>query len=1251
MVVARPRTIRRALLALALGAGSGCADPGGPGGLGPPTVGALAVTVSGLPGGAAAVVTVSGPGGFTAAISGTQTLAGLVPGTYQVTATVLVVAGTTFDADQPVQSAAVVAGATAAVTLTYSATTGVLALAVGGLPAGVAADIDVTGPSGYSAHVVSSQQLTGLPPGSYRVAIGPVSHGGDGFAAQPAVVDVAVPPGATPVAVAANYLLSTGRLSISIGGLPGAAPAQVTVTGPGGFAQQVAGSSLLTHLTPGEYLVTADPVVAGGFAWRPTPSSSPQVVTASPQALQVQIAYAASSGLLQVGSTGLPDGLPAAITVTGPAGFHQVLGGATTLSLLEPGAYQVEATAVSQGGVSWAPSPGSQAVQVLAGVPAAAGIAWTVQPGSLALAVSGVPVGTAASVTIAGPGGYAASVTGTAALTGLTPGEYTITAAPVVTGGNTWAPTPASQVVSVGSGQAAAAVAYVQTTGTVAVAISGLPAGTPAAVTLSGPGGFAQAVASSQVFPGLAPGSYQLTATAVTVGAITYLPAPPAQSAAVSGGSSSTLVVVYSGSVGTLQVNIGGLPAPAASVTVTGPGGFSQVLTATQTLAGLPTGSYQVAAASVVVGGTTYAPTPGNQSAVVATGTTTTVAVGYAPTTGAMDVTITGLPGGVPGSVVLSGPGGATHPVTTSQMVTGLAPGAWTVNAATVSSGGSTFAPAPTTQGVTVAAGGTAPVSVTYALVPPATLNLRIETAYLTQAVQRPDHGVQLVAGRDAYLRVFVVANEANTAQPRVRVRLFHGANQVQSWLLNASSGSVATAVNEGVVAASWNVLVPGALVQPSLALLAEVDPEGLVPEVNEADNSYPSNGTPAPVTVRSLATFQIRMVPVLQSVNSLQGDVSEANASAYLDELRRRLPVGAHNVDVRAVYTTDAPALQSNNANGAWSTILSEILALRNTVDQSTRYYYGVVRTSYGSGIAGIGYVPGSPSSTAKAALGWDAAGSRARVLAHELGHNFGRFHAPCGGAGNPDASYPHTGGQIGAWGLDPVTLAVKAPTTFYDLMGYCPPNEWVSDYTWNAVVDFRAASPVGAPPAPDIPAGDADGMLVWGRITPTGVVLEPTFRVTPTGAPLPGTGAWRVELRDAGNALLQAQAFDPVPVADLPGGGEQHFALVLPFGADVLDRVASVRVTGPQGTTERRAAAAQAGPEPSARAVAGGRRRVEWNGARFPMALIRDAATGEILSFARGGAVDLWSQAASLDLQLSDGVRTERRRIVVGR
>ena len=81
------RSIRSAtrLLTLAvplvLAACGGGGDP-----LAPPTVGGVAVTVSGLPAGTAASITLTGPGGFSHVMTGSGTVDGLAPGTYTVAA-------------------------------------------------------------------------------------------------------------------------------------------------------------------------------------------------------------------------------------------------------------------------------------------------------------------------------------------------------------------------------------------------------------------------------------------------------------------------------------------------------------------------------------------------------------------------------------------------------------------------------------------------------------------------------------------------------------------------------------------------------------------------------------------------------------------------------------------------------------------------------------------------------------------------------------------------------------------------------------------------------------------------------------------------------------------------------------------------------------------------------------------------------------------------------------------------------------
>jgi hypothetical protein len=55
-----------------------------------------------------------------------------------------------------------------------------------------------------------------------------------------------------------------------------------------------------------------------------------------------------------------------------------------------------------------------------------------------------------------------------------------------------------------------------------------------------------------------------------------------------------------------------------------------------------------------------------------------------------------------------------------------------------------------------------------------------------------------------------------------------------------------------------------------------------------------------------------------------------------------------------------------------------------------------------------------------------------------------------------------------------------------------------------------------------------------------------------------------------------------------------------------------------------------------------------VEWNSVVSPMAMIRDAATGDILAFARGGRAELRSSARELEIHLSNQVQSSRFRLV---
>jgi len=52
----------------------------------------------------------------------------------------------------------------------------------------------------------------------------------------------------------------------------------------------------------------------------------------------------------------------------------------------------------------------------------------------------------------------------------------------------------------------------------------------------------------------------------------------------------------------------------------------------------------------------------------------------------------------------------------------------------------------------------------------------------------------------------------------------------------------------------------------------------------------------------------------------------------------------------------------------------------------------------------------------------------------------------------------------------------------------------------------------------------------------------------------------------------------------------------------------------------------------------------QIQWDATRYPIAVIRDRATGEILSFARGGTARVRaSSRQEVQVALSDGTRTQ--------
>jgi hypothetical protein len=286
---------------------------------------------------------------------------------------------------------------------------------------------------------------------------------------------------------------------------------------------------------------------------------------------------------------------------------------------------------------------------------------------------------------------------------------------------------------------------------------------------------------------------------------------------------------------------------------------------------------------------------------------------------------------------------------------------------------------------------------------------------------------------------------------------------------------------------------------------------------------------------------------------------------------------------------------------------------------------------------VAGLGYI-GAP-----AAIGWDHQPSGAGVLAHEFGHNFGRWHAPCGGPTGVDDAYPYAGARIGVHGYDIVSGIHKLPTMF-DLMSYCH-EEWISDYTYKAILAYRASQPMTVSARTVAGAAtSAPGVLIWGRIENGQPILEPAIEVDAPASLPARSGPHRIDAFGPGGESLFTLSFNGERIADGANPNDQTFAFVVPASSLRGAALSRVRLTALGRQSEQRGSGSSATPD--VLRSPGGRVRVNWDARAARMALIRDARTGQILSFARGGTVTLPTSPDELDITLSDGVRSMRTR-----
>jgi hypothetical protein len=294
---------------------------------------------------------------------------------------------------------------------------------------------------------------------------------------------------------------------------------------------------------------------------------------------------------------------------------------------------------------------------------------------------------------------------------------------------------------------------------------------------------------------------------------------------------------------------------------------------------------------------------------------------------------------------------------------------------------------------------------------------------------------------------------------------VFYSATKTSKGVIRISLGNgdpieapltIAGTSNPSSLGSTANVTIPGNRVVAGIGLRADLLASSDVASGNNTKAFWPPQGLSKPTVQSAGSTVKIVLVPIAYGADGSNRlpDTSQQQVDRYRDAIYRMYPVPSVTVSVKPAVTWKQAVDPGGNG---WDDLLNAIADFRQQSGAADdEYYYGVFNaansfaTFCNAGcVAGLSLLAGANDPMARAGIGIGFTGDdSAGTAAHEIGHQHGRPHAPCGVSQSVDPMFPHADGSIGVWGYDLISKVLIAPDK-PDFMSYCHP-EWVSDFNF---------------------------------------------------------------------------------------------------------------------------------------------------------------------------------------------------------
>ena len=350
----------------------------------------------------------------------------------------------------------------------------------------------------------------------------------------------------------------------------------------------------------------------------------------------------------------------------------------------------------------------------------------------------------------------------------------------------------------------------------------------------------------------------------------------------------------------------------------------------------------------------------------------------------------------------------------------------------------------------------------------------------VTQGLQNLDHDIELIERRSTFVRFFAQGSDGNgrTEVTGVSAAL-HGSRDGIDL-----PGSPLSPMRDPIdLPQAWSrastggefvFLLPYTWRRGEVTLEAQIDPKNIYVELDETNNRRSKT-----VSFQEAAPICIVTYPVLAGTGPAPhprfllddplGQRIVRRAEALLPVHEIAIFPREHILDEFAGGPYEFGDKDEGEENDGWKVLiklfrLDQLSNDPNSCDRAhaRTHYMGMVPTAGTSDPSGAAYV-GLDQSWIRLLEDDSDRGSFSnplggRTLAHELGHNYGRWHVDCGDPEDTDDNFPHDPCEFGpaGWrsfmGFDEVSQAVLAPTDHGDLMSYAW-TRWTSDYTWQAI------------------------------------------------------------------------------------------------------------------------------------------------------------------------------------------------------